>query len=110
MSNRPDPRLFAQASYTLAFISAFWITFALIPIKPLDGVRQYLMWVPLILSAVGAFLGYAARSDLKHTPADDNTMRKARVGWRVNLIIFVTMLLLVVTVIVLFVLRALPGV
>jgi hypothetical protein len=101
--NRPDPVTFAKYSYILAFVSSGILTvtiiLGLIPGDAIAPLRQ-VMWLALFTSAVGTFLGYAARSDFKRNPVGDDLMRKAGVGFRINLIAFVVMLLVAIIAIV----------
>jgi magnesium-transporting ATPase (P-type) len=94
--NRPDPVTFAEGSYILAFASAFIIMLAFIlglhAFDSLAMLRQ-IVWLALLTSGVGVFLSYAARQDFKRYSGPEDAIRKARVGWRVNLAILVFMLI-----------------
>lgn len=95
--NRPDPVTFAEGSYILAFASAFIIMLALIlglhAFDSLAMLRQ-IVWLALVTSAVGVFLSYAARQDFKRYSGPEDAIRKARVGWRVNLAVLIFMLII----------------
>ena len=95
--NRPDPVTFAEGSYILAFASAFIIMLAFIlSLHAFDSmaVLRHIVWLALITSAVGVFLGFAARQDFKRYSGPEDAIRKARVGWRVNLAVLVFMLVI----------------
>jgi hypothetical protein len=96
---RPDPETFAHYSYILAFISAGLVTIAMVVgwlpgnLGEMLSPFQNLTWAAMITSGVGAFLAYAARADFKHkADADLEMVRRAQVGWRFNLAIFIVLL------------------
>src|SRR5574341_863408 len=85
--NRPDPRTFVLYSYYLAFASSgvmlLTFLFALVPFaRPLVHV----MWLALITSPIGVFLGVTARSDFKDQEVEEALKRKMGIGIRVNLL------------------------
>ncbi|HEC23854.1 MAG TPA: hypothetical protein ENI95_13150 [Chloroflexi bacterium] len=92
---RPDPVMFAEGSYILAFLSAFILVltfiFGLKVFEPVAFLRQ-IMWLALVTSGIGVFLSYAARQDFKRFSGPPEAIRKARVGWRVNLAVLIFML------------------
>lgn len=92
--NRPDPRTFVLYSYYLAFASSgvmlLTFLFALVPFaRPLVHV----MWLALITSPIGVFLGVTARSDFKDQEVEEALKRKMGIGIRVNLLTLIFMLL-----------------
>lgn len=98
MSRNPNPGLLANVSYYLAVISAFLILPAFFP--PLGPVRQ-IFWLATITSAIGTFLGFTARADLKKAePPLEEPLRRANAGFRLNLLIFVVMVVMTVLLIV----------
>ena len=95
--NRPDPVTFAEGSYILAFASAFIILLTFIlGFRAFDSVAllRQIVWLALLTSGVGVFLSYAARQDFKRYSGPDDAVRKARVGWRVNLAVLVFMVII----------------
>jgi archaellum biogenesis protein FlaJ (TadC family) len=97
--NRPDPVTFAEGSYILAFASAFIMMLAFIlGLRAFDSVAmlRQIVWLALFTSGVGVFLSYAARQDFKRYSGPADAIRKARVGWRVNLAVLIFMLVVTV--------------
>jgi archaellum biogenesis protein FlaJ (TadC family) len=97
--NRPDPVTFAEGSYILAFASALIIMLAFIlGLHAFDSMAmlRQIVWLALITSGVGVFLSFAARQDFKRYSGPEDAVRKARVGWRVNLAVLVFMLIVTV--------------
>ncbi len=110
MSNRPEPSVFAQGSYILAFVSAFILLASFfLGFRIFDSVRflRQIVWLALITSGIGSFLAYAARSDFKRRGGSDELQRRARIGWRINLATFV---LLVILAVIQIVVLAMPGI
>ncbi len=90
---RPSPARLADISYYLALVSAgILLLYSAIGLAGLH-VRTLtpFIWVVLITSAAGAFLAYAARSDLTSADPDNRAVRRARTGWRLNLAAFAVM-------------------
>jgi hypothetical protein len=100
---RPDPGLLAEISYYLAFASTglLLLTF-LLGLARVEALRPLgqLIWLVLITSAAGTFLGFAARSDFKRIEPTDRDVRRLRLGLRVNLMALGFMVLFVLFVIV----------
>jgi hypothetical protein len=97
--NRPDPVTFAEGSYILAFASAFIITLTFIlGLRVFDSVAvlRQIVWLALVTSGVGVFLSFAARQDFKKYSGPADAVRKARVGWRVNLAVLIFMLVVTI--------------
>jgi hypothetical protein len=92
---RPDPADFALYSYTLAFVSSGILTLTFI-LGLLRSPLVQIMWLALLTSAVGTFLGSAARSDFKHRSRSvtEDVEHKANVGFRVNLGFLIVLLIL----------------
>ncbi len=80
--NRPDPVKFARASYILAHVSVLLLLLGF-----LAGIIKIynLIWLAVPASAAGAFTGYASRQDFKEKPGDEEFMRQAQIGFRVNI-------------------------
>lgn len=98
MSNRPDPRGMIQLSYILAFVSALILlaSYALAWVLRGTDIGTYvgqIIWLALITSAIGTFLAFAARSDLRGQELPPDLARRLRVGLRVNLAALILMLL-----------------
>jgi hypothetical protein len=101
--NRPDPVTFAEGSYMLAFTSALIIMLRFfLGLRMFDSVAliRQIVWLALFTSAVGVFLSYAARQDFKRYSGPEDSIRKARVGWRVNLAVLIFMLVIALVAIV----------
>jgi archaellum biogenesis protein FlaJ (TadC family) len=101
--NRPDPVTFAEGSYILAFASAFIMMLAFVlGLRAFDSVAmlRQIVWLALFTSGVGVFLSYAARQDFKRYSGPADAIRKARVGWRVNLAVLIFMLVIALVAIV----------
>ena len=99
MPNRPNPAQFAQYSYILAVVSAgiLGLSFLLAVLPdPLKSVASIIVWLVLLTGSIGAFMGYAARTDLKTQSAPADLVAKARTGFRVNLGAFVVTILLAI--------------
>lgn len=92
MSNRPDPRIFGTYSYYLALASTI-ITVLVLLLGLFVPQIAMAFWLVLVTSAIGVFLGLAARSDLKHSGSTPEVERHVRIGVRVNLVYFVLMLI-----------------
>jgi hypothetical protein len=90
---RPDPADFALYSYTLAFASSGIVTLAII-LSMLKSPLVQILWLALLTSAVGTFLGSAARSDFKQRSASEEAKHQANVGFRVNLGVLIVMLIM----------------
>ncbi|HOA23910.1 MAG TPA: hypothetical protein PK801_14935 [Aggregatilineales bacterium] len=89
----PSPARLADISYYLALVSAgILLVYSAIGLAGLH-VRALtpFVWVALITSAAGAFLAFAARSDLTTADLDDRAVRRARTGWWLNLAAFAVM-------------------
>lgn len=105
--NRPDPHSFAIYGYYMAFVTAIIVTLALVfgfihPLRMLSNV----IWLALITSAMGTFMAYAARRDFTRIKqVDPEIERKARVAWRINLMMLVLMVFISIFTIVLQVMR-----
>lgn len=92
--NRPDPVSFAEASYVLAFVSSGILALTLLlGILPFQALRsfQHILWFALFTSAIGTFLGFAARRDFEQEPASEEIMNKAKIGFRTNRAILILM-------------------
>lgn len=100
MPNRPDPAQFARLSYTFAAISAGILGLAfvlgLIPTDITKTASSMIIWLVLLTGSIGAFMGYAANADFKAQSAPDDLIRKARVGFRINLGALIVTLLMAV--------------
>nr|MBN1229669.1 hypothetical protein [Anaerolineae bacterium] len=100
---RPDPAMFVEISYYLAFASTgiLLMTFILgvLRIEALRPLGQ-LIWLALITSAVGTFLAFAARSEYKKAEPTDEEAYKLRIGLRVNLATLAFMIIFALFVIV----------
>jgi hypothetical protein len=111
MNNRPDPEMFARYSYYLAFASAFILLVAFLVSflpAPISAILVNVVWLALITAIVGTFLGFAATRDFKRTPGSDQSMREARVGFRINLIAGTVMILIAVLAIIIRVITSSP--
>ncbi|MGF1504648.1 MAG: hypothetical protein ACFB51_05860 [Anaerolineae bacterium] len=66
---RPDPRTFAQASFVVAVVIVVIFSLSLligfIQQDWVQIVQQIIWWISLILSSMGAFMGYAAQKDFE---------------------------------------------
>jgi hypothetical protein len=95
MEKQSNTETFAQWSYYLGYASSgiMLLSFILGMASPLIA---NILWLALITSAIGTFMAWVARSELKTAPASDNVMQMAKVGWRVNLMALIVMLLLVI--------------
>ncbi|MBN1429342.1 MAG: hypothetical protein JXB07_13295 [Anaerolineae bacterium] len=109
MSNRPDPAQFAQYSYILAVVSAVILGLAFVlglfddPIKSFAGI---IVWLVFLTGSIGAFMGYAAKSDFKAQTPPPELAHKARIGFRVNLgALAVTILLALLSLVITFLTR-----
>lgn len=87
MSRRTQPEAFATYSYYLAIASVgILLLYGLLGVLGImGGVLSQFVWVVFITSGVGAFFAFAARSDFRRHGPSEATLRRARVGWRVNL-------------------------
>jgi len=98
MENRPDPALFARGSYYLGIASSGILLLSFLLGLLRVGLSS-IVWLALITSAVGLFLGWASRSDFKKNPGTPEVMQMADTGWRINLwalIVLVVVMLMVV--------------
>ncbi len=97
MANRSNSDLFAEMSYYLAIASTLImvLTFAIgmTRVEALSPLRN-LIWLVLITSGVGLFMGLAARSDFKRAPPAAELVRFQKIGVRVNAAALVFMLML----------------
>lgn len=86
---RPSPEKFAQWSYNLAYVSAGIVLFVL-ALSLFRGrlveILQNVIWGLFFTGAIGAFFGYAARTDLKTRKNVEEAQHKALVGLRTNAI------------------------
>jgi hypothetical protein len=100
-SNKLDSTMLADISYYLAFASAI----LLVPgfIKALGPV-QGIFWLATVTSAIGTVLGIIARGELNRAERPSSeAVRRARIGFLFNLIIFIVMLVFVILIVVLLV-------
>jgi len=98
MENRPDPALFARGSFYMGIASSAILLLSFILGMLRVGLSS-IVWLALVTSAVGLFLGWASRSDFKKNPGTPEVMQMADTGWRINLwalIVLVVVMLLVV--------------
>lgn len=97
MSNRPSPQIFARYSYYLAFVSSGIILLSLL-LSAIPGdvgsVLVNVVWLAFISGIAGTFMGWAATSDFKRRPADDESIHQARIGFRINLGATIVMVLM----------------
>src|SRR5688572_7329309 len=90
----------AQWSYYLAYASsgilmlAFIFSLLRVPLTPI-------VWLALITSAVGTFMAWTARREFKARPGPADSVKMARMAWRVNLGALIVMLIAVVLVVIL---------
>lgn len=99
--NRPDAALLAKWSYYLSYgtsgllLLGFLLGFARSPLSAI-------LWLAFLTSAVGSFMAWAAKGELKRQKSSDAASLKwAKQGWRVNFSGFMMLILLLVFIIVL---------
>ena len=100
MENRPDPSLFAQGSFYLAIASS-----GILLVSFVFGLLRLglsaIVWLAVITSGVGLFLGWASRSDFKKNPGTPEMMQMADTGWRINLWALIILMVIMLIVIIL---------
>ncbi|NDJ54318.1 MAG: hypothetical protein GYB68_14700 [Chloroflexi bacterium] len=99
-SGRPDPELFADLSYGLAIISSVIVAVSfIIGLLPIEALRPFgnIVYLALVTSAIGAFLGYAAQSDMRRQRnPDEDMLRRARQGLVINSLYLAALALLTI--------------
>jgi hypothetical protein len=95
MNSRPDAVQFARWSYYLSYVTSGILLLAFIlnmARTPLGAI----VWLAFVTSAVGAFMGWAARRDFKVRPADQKVMQMAKQGFRTNVLGFICLIIMFV--------------
>ena len=96
-SNKLNSTMLADISYYLAFASALLLVPAFI--RALGPVQQ-IFWLATVTSAIGTVLGIIARGELNRAERPPSeAVRRAKIGFLFNLIIFIVMLVFVVVIV-----------
>ncbi len=96
-SNKLDSAMLADISYYLAFASALLLVPSFLRVF---GPLQQIFWLATVTSAIGSVLGIIARGELNRAERPPSeAVRRAKIGFLFNLIIFVVMLVFVVVIV-----------
>jgi len=104
-----DPMTLVSTAYYLALATAIVVVVAaLLPLIPVEALSicGQAVWLGLITSGIGAFMGRLARGELKGQELDKETRKQLRVGYWFNLAFFVLLMLLFVYFVIITILNA----
>ncbi len=107
---RPDPVLFAKASYYLGFATSGLLLLTLVLMfTRATTAAGLVLWLTLLTSAVGTFTAWAARRDFQTSPPSDAIRGMANLGWRINrLALILIVIMAVMSLLVVAIIRAMP--